>query len=222
MNDVVDPIKSKVALPLHSQIISIIITLSPSLQEEYVSQLQSQIEDLERYISFLQDAHPVKPHPSKPPPSTKQGSGLPLPRSHDIDTGIHVPHHRSRDSKSSKKRSHDTHSKSQDNATSSDSGIKSHYPQREDIKRVAFAESARNNETTPTAPIDVIGPFLRHGNQAVPDYRLTLTQLDGADCSVDASRSEWGQEGSLGEPLQGSKVSTDLLNPVMIPHCTGI
>ncbi len=181
------------------------LIMIPPLQEEYVCQLQSQIEDLERYITFLQDAHPSKPTSPITPP---QGSGLPLPRSRDIDTGIHVPHHRSRDSKSSKKKSHDNTTKSRD---------RRHYPQHDDMKRVTFAESAHNGEVTPTTPIEMIGPFLRHGNQAVPEYRLALTQLDGVDCAMDASRSEWVQEGSLGEPLQGSKVGTDLLNSTMTP-----
>ncbi len=157
-----------------------------------MSQLQSQIEDLERYITFLQDAHPNK----RPPPPSSRSSGLPLPRSRSHP-------HRSRGNE--KKRSHDPRDESRDSSGS----VKTHYPQHEDVKQVTFAESAHNNEVTspPATPSDVIGPFLRHGDQAVPDYHLTLTQLDRAECCVDTARSEWNREGSLGTPLEGSKVS---------------
>ena len=164
-----------------------------------MEQLQNQIADLERYISFLQDAHP-----NRRPPQPVQNSGLPLPRSHDTDTKIHVPHYKSHDSKIRKRSkstgSHDHVTKSHDKSQDKPLDPVSH----EDKPKKA--EPADEETPTPTTPKDVIGPFLRHGDRPVPEYRLALTQLDGVDCVVDSSRFEWGKESSLGEPLQGSKV----------------
>ena len=53
-------------------------------------------------------------------------------------------------------------------------------------KHVTFAEDMINN------PIS-----FRHDNPPPPLYRLSMTQLDGVECSVDSSHCEWEKRDSL-------------------------
>ena len=151
-------------------------------QDEYVSQLQNQIRDLERYITFLQASSP------NPRPLTDDTS------SSELDTSS------SHDSPYTK--SHDLHG---------------HTPssKKRRSKKVTFAESQPSPSVSlpPPSPASrsrLIGPTLGNRHQPVPDYRLSLTQLDGVDCSVESKMWEWERVDPLGSSLPPDYVDAGL------------
>ena len=54
---------------------------------------------------------------------------------------------------------------------------------------------------SPDSRHKLIGPFVEKTRQPVPDYRLSMTQLDGVDCLMDNTMREWEKVDSLGDPL---------------------
>ena len=109
--------------------------------------------------------------------------------------------------------SHDSVTESHDNEPKSHDNTKPVVIQPRP-KKVTFAETIEDDDrdlATPPSPLsrkELVGPFMRHGSQPVPRYRLAMTQLDGVECVVDSTRCEWGKQSSLGDPLQErSKVS---------------
>ena len=159
-----------------------------------MTQLQNQIHDLERYIAFLQAASPNRPSLTDDNTSSSEldssSSGRDYytpPKSHDYTT-----------------RSHD-HSSSKKKRRSSTSSSNSRP------KKVTFAEST--GSVPPPSPISrsqLIGPTLGRTHQPVPDYRLSLTQLDGVDCTVDSKMWEWERVDPLGSGLAGDYVDQGL------------
>ena len=157
-----------------------------------MTQLQNQIHDLERYIAFLQAASPNRPSltddmSSSEPDSSSSGRDYYTPtKSHDHTT-------RSHDHTSSKKKHR--------SSTSSSSRP----------KKVTFAESS--GIVPPPSPISrsqLVGPTLGRTHQPVPDYRLSLTQLDGVDCTIDSKMWEWERLDPLGSGLAGDYVDQGL------------
>ena len=120
-----------------------------------MTHLQSQIKDLERYISFLQ---------------TKQSSTPQSPRSHDLSSReatppvVSAPH------------SYRPHPKA---LSLSGAGSK---PK----KHVTFAREEWDGlcDEPPT-----------------PQYRLSMAQLDGVECTVDSTKYEWEKMDSFGREL---------------------
>ena len=51
----------------------------------------------------------------------------------------------------------------------------------------------------------LVGPTIRQGHQPIPDYRLSLTQLDGVDCTIDSKMWEWERLDPLGSDLPGDR-----------------
>ena len=152
-----------------------------------MGQLQVQIQDMERYISFLQAGQPLR-HPA--PAATI--------RSHDPDS-----------------ESHDDEDDDTDSSPDTDRGtrIKRNSSLPNLKKRVSFAEDHHSRYyDLATAPPSLasrgrlVGPVMERERQPVPNYRLSLTQLDGVHCSVDTSRMEWEKADSLKDPLQQSQV----------------
>ena len=165
------------------------------MQDEYVTQLQNQIHDLERYIAFLQAASPNRPSlvddtSSSEPDSSSSGYDYHTPaKSHDHTI-----------------RSHDHSSSSTKKRRSSTSSSGSRRP-----KKVTFAESS--GSVPPPSPISrsqLVGPTLGRTHQPIPDYRLSLTQLDGVDCSIDSKMWEWERVDPLGSGLAGDYVDQGL------------
>ena len=146
-----------------------------------MTQLQNQIHDLERYIAFLQAAspnHPLTDDASSSELDSSSSRNYPTPnKSHDYTT-----------------RSHDRH------ASSSKKKHRSSTSSRP--KKVTFAESDLPSGSVPLpSPISrsrLIGPTLGNRHQPVPDYRLSLTQLDGVDCTIDSKMWEWERLDPLG------------------------
>lgn len=149
VREVVDPIKSK---------------------EEYVSHLQGQIKDLERYIGFLQAKQVSTPDSeclTTPHDSTSHNSV-----SHDSMLG-------SCDSIKSPLKLHPKPSLSLKGQLSKQAGVMEQW------------EGLQNDPPT-------------------PQYRLSMTQLDGVECAIDARRCEWEKMDSLGRSLGGHQGRDDL------------
>lgn len=149
-----------------------------------MSQLQNQIHDLERYIAFLQAASPN----ARPLPDDASSSELDSSSPHDYHTPT---------------MSHDPTTKSHDyrhRSSSSSSSAKKRRP-----KRVTFAESDSSSGTlpppSPLSRLQLVGPTLGNRHQPIPDYRLSLTQLDGVDCTIDSKMWEWERVDPLGSSL---------------------
>lgn len=164
-------------------------------QDEYVTQLQNQIHDLERYIAFLQAASPNRPSLVDDASSSELDSSS---SGYDYHTPAKSHDHtiRSHDHSSSKKKHR--------SSTSSSSTSRR-------LKRVTFAESS--GSVPPPSPISrsqLVGPTLGRMHQPVPDYRLSLTQLDGVDCSIDSKMWEWERVDPLGSGLAGDYVDQGL------------
>ena len=191
-----DKVKHHVYHLVHHSLLSLSLSLSLSLfqtcsivhaQDEYVSQLQNQIHDLERYIAFLQAANPNHPSLNDDTSSSDNSS------SHDYRTST-----KSHDLTA---RSHDHHSKkNRRSSTSSNSRP----------KKVTFAESDFSSGSvplpSPASRSRLVGPTLKHVHQPVPDYRLSLTQLDGVDCTIDSKMWEWERLDPLGTGFPGDYI----------------
>lgn len=151
-------LSSSLSLPLFLS-----LSLLSSLQDEYVTQLQNQIKDLERYITFIQTARPKMSHD-------------PHQESHDTN-----PHHQ----------------------LPSPLALTNSKP-----KKVTFADDLDGNLEPDKVPLPsplsrtkLVGPLVDKKRQPVPDYRLSMTQLDGVDCLMDNTMKEWEKVDSLGDPL---------------------
>ena len=136
----------------------LVVTCWSYAQEEYVSHLQSQIKDLERYIIFLQAKQTTTPDMEAPPtPQLSQDSShVSTPSTPNISNrpswptiSLEKPAHVGRGG-----------------------------------KHVRFAQESWEVEDPPA-----------------PQYRLSMTQLDGVDCVIDSTRCEWEKMDQLGRAL---------------------
>lgn len=138
-------------------------------KDELLTQLQTQVQDLERYIDFLRadPANHVQLHrsPLAPPPAL-------TPASHPHTGHTHHPHDGTAPAKS---------------------------------KRVTFAPDCKPGqaEVPPPSP-DSRSKLVGMGSSPppVPSYHLSLTQLDGVRCSVDATMFETEHSGRSFEQIQ--------------------
>ena len=162
-----------------------------------MTQLQNQIHDLERYIAFLQAASPN--HPSL----TDDTSGS-EPDSSSSSRDYYTP-----------SKSHDHTARSHDHSSSSSKKKRrSSTSNSGRPKKVTFAESDSSSGSVPLpSPISrsqLVGPTLGRTHQPIPDYRLSLTQLDGVDCTIDSKIWEWERLDPLGSGLPGDYVDQGL------------
>ena len=65
---------------------------------------------------------------------------------------------------------------------------------KQKTKHVTFADDEKNF------------PFGDEFAGPVPQYRLSMAQLDGVDCTVDSTRCEWEKMDSLGSAFYQTKV----------------
>ena len=136
--------------------------------------LQSQIKDLERYIVFLQ-AKQVST-PTTPMTPDAEAPSLPLPFPQHLRTLSHDT-------------SHDPPTPIDADGTYKSPSISLEKPDSigRAGKRVTFARETWE------------GAF---EDPPMPQYRLSMTQLDGVACVVDSTHCEWEKMDSLGRALQ--------------------